>query len=119
MTAKAILALAQAHRKEPSRANYTALAAAVRKLEAERDALLATASPEPETEWLTCPKCTYKSPYSKLKMGTLENEAARVHAMATAALSTMRPNTEPMQQRPQNCGTGYCSCIECVMDGKP
>lgn len=22
----------------------------------------------------------------------------------------------PTQKRPQNCGTGYCSCIECVMD---
>ena len=38
MTAKNILALAQAHRKEPSKANYDALADAVRKLEAERDA---------------------------------------------------------------------------------
>ena len=23
---------------------------------------------------------------------------------------------EPAQKRPQNCGTGYCSCIECVME---
>ena len=23
---------------------------------------------------------------------------------------------EPEQKRPQNCGTGYCSCIECVME---
>jgi len=22
----------------------------------------------------------------------------------------------PAQKRPQNCGTGYCSCIECVME---
>ena len=22
---------------------------------------------------------------------------------------------QPVQKRPQNCGTGYCSCIECVM----
>jgi hypothetical protein len=22
----------------------------------------------------------------------------------------------PVQKRPQNCGTGYCSCIECVME---
>lgn len=26
-------------------------------------------------------------------------------------------NTTP-PQRPQNCGTGYCSCIECVMKPK-
>ncbi len=23
---------------------------------------------------------------------------------------------QPQQKRPQNCGTGYCSCIECVME---
>lgn len=23
---------------------------------------------------------------------------------------------QPAQKRPQNCGTGYCSCIECVME---
>jgi hypothetical protein len=38
MTAKTILALAQAHRKEPSRVNYSALADAVRELVATRDA---------------------------------------------------------------------------------
>jgi septal ring factor EnvC (AmiA/AmiB activator) len=41
MTAKTILTLAQAHRKEPSKANYTALADAVRALVDERDALKA------------------------------------------------------------------------------
>lgn len=41
MTAKTILSLAQAHRREPSRKNYAALAEAVRKLEAERDAAVA------------------------------------------------------------------------------
>jgi hypothetical protein len=25
----------------------------------------------------------------------------------------------PVQERPQNCGTGYCSCIECVMEPAP
>ena len=39
MTTKIILALAQAHRREPSRANYDALADAVRALVAERDHL--------------------------------------------------------------------------------
>ena len=23
---------------------------------------------------------------------------------------------KPAQKRPQNCGTSYCSCIECVME---
>jgi hypothetical protein len=26
---------------------------------------------------------------------------------------------EPEQKRPQNCGTGFCSCIECVMEPAP
>ena len=39
MTAKTILALAQAHRKEPSRANYDTMASAVRALVDERDQL--------------------------------------------------------------------------------
>ena len=26
---------------------------------------------------------------------------------------------EPEQKRPQNCGTGYCSCVECVMEQEP
>ncbi len=25
----------------------------------------------------------------------------------------------PVQKRPPNCGTGYCSCIECVMEPAP
>lgn len=25
----------------------------------------------------------------------------------------------PVQKRPQNCGTSYCSCIECVMEPAP
>jgi hypothetical protein len=28
-------------------------------------------------------------------------------------------NQTPAQKRPQNCGTGYCSCIECVMEPAP
>ena len=39
MTAKTILALAQAHRKEPSREKYDAMAGAVRALASERDQL--------------------------------------------------------------------------------
>jgi hypothetical protein len=29
---------------------------------------------------------------------------------------TTPPAAQPEQKRPQNCGTGYCSCIECVME---
>ena len=28
-------------------------------------------------------------------------------------------NLQPEQKRPQNCGTSYCSCIECVMEPAP
>ena len=42
------------------------------------------------------------------------------NALADSALEHMAENAreigldyEPAQQRPQNCGTGYCSCIEC------
>jgi hypothetical protein len=34
-------------------------------------------------------------------------------------LYTTPPASQPAQKRPQNCGTGYCSCIECVMEQKP
>jgi len=29
-----------------------------------------------------------------------------------------KDNLQPAQKKPQNCGTGYCSCIECVMEKK-
>jgi len=29
------------------------------------------------------------------------------------------PPAAPVQKRPQNCGTSYCSCIECVMEPAP
>jgi hypothetical protein len=36
---------------------------------------------------------------------------------AIAAIKQAR--SAPVQKRPQNCGTGYCSCIECVMEPAP
>ncbi len=30
-----------------------------------------------------------------------------------------KPIPQPVQKRPQNCGTSYCSCIECVMESAP
>jgi hypothetical protein len=36
------------------------------------------------------------------------------------ALYTMPPaQPAPVQKRPQNCGTNYCSCVECVMEPTP
>ena len=45
-------------------------------------------------------------------------------SIADEALDRMAENArelgldyeQPAQKRPQNCGTGYCSCIECVME---
>jgi len=36
---------------------------------------------------------------------------------AIAAIKQVR--SAPVQKRPQNCGTGYCSCVECVMETAP
>jgi hypothetical protein len=35
------------------------------------------------------------------------------------AMSNTTPPAQSEQKRPPNCGTGYCSCIECVMEPKP
>jgi hypothetical protein len=32
---------------------------------------------------------------------------------------TKDESLKPAQKRPQNCGTSYCSCIECVMEPAP
>jgi hypothetical protein len=42
---------------------------------------------EPVTEWLVCPKCSYKSPYSPIKAKTLAEDAERITKQARAALA--------------------------------
>jgi hypothetical protein len=37
-------------------------------------------------------------------------------AQVQIAKDVLRQAIEQTQKRPQNCGTGYCSCIECVME---
>ena len=37
----------------------------------------------------------------------------------TAQACPPHPQQELIQKRPQNCGTGYCSCIDCVMKPSP
>ena len=35
----------------------------------------------------------------------------------TESITALRQAIEqPAQERPQNCGTGYCSCIECLYE---
>ena len=41
---------------------------------------------EPLTEWLVCPKCSYKSPYSPIKAKTLAEDAERITKQTRAAL---------------------------------
>ena len=43
--------------------------------------------------------------------------AYEAHRQALTAIKQAR--SAPVQKRPQNCGTGYCSCIECVMEPAP
>ena len=42
-------------------------------------------------------------------------EAVRADAVADQFRDATKMVAEPVK-RPQNCGTGYCSCIECVME---
>ena len=44
-------------------------------------------SEEPLTEWLVCPKCSYKSPYSPIKAKTLAEDAERITKQTRAALA--------------------------------
>jgi hypothetical protein len=40
----------------------------------------------------------------------LQKKMQEAHATIKQALAA------PVQKRPPNCGTGYCSCVECVME---
>ena len=60
------------------------------------------------------------TPLARDRQEVLRAQAAIREALADCALERMAENArelgldyEPAQQRPQNCGTGYCSCIEC------
>jgi hypothetical protein len=43
-------------------------------------------------------------------------EALEEHHYGVAQIIIREALAQPEQKRPQNCGTGYCSCIECVME---
>ena len=44
------------------------------------------------------------------------NRIERESAMRQESVRSTMLAKQPAQKRPQNCGTGYCSCIECVME---
>jgi hypothetical protein len=43
-------------------------------------------------------------------------EALEEYHYGVAQIIIREALSQPKQKRPQNCGTGYCSCIECVME---
>jgi hypothetical protein len=49
--------------------------------------------------------------------GAEVGEAAELMCEAITAIK--QALAAPVQKRPPNCGTGYCSCIECVMEPAP
>lgn len=61
-----------------------------------RSALAEVEKQEPHTEWLVCPNCKYKSPYSPIKAKTNEEDAERVTKQARAALE--REKQEPTRE---------------------
>ena len=50
------------------------------------------AAQEPLTEWLVCPKCSYKSPYTPIKAATLAEDAERITKQTRAALALKEKN---------------------------
>lgn len=61
------------------------------KMMAEPISEAALYKPEPVTEWLTCPKCSHKSPYTPIKAKTLAEDAERITKQARAALAQRKP----------------------------
>jgi hypothetical protein len=56
-------------------------------VEAAEAALAQPEQQEPLTEWLVCPKCKYKSPYTPIKAATLAEDAERITKQTRAALA--------------------------------
>lgn len=69
------------------------------KLMAEPISAAEVYNPEPVTEWLTCPKCGHKSPYSPIKAKTLAEDAERITKQARAALAEQAAQHEPSHVR--------------------
>ena len=52
-----------------------------------------------------------------LALEALEESHPEAYRHVITAIKQAR--SAPEQKRPQNCGTGFCSCIECVMEPAP
>jgi hypothetical protein len=50
----------------------------------------------------------------------IENNYMSLPKSGNEAITAIKQaRSSPVQKRPQNCGTGYCSCVECVMEPAP
>jgi hypothetical protein len=45
-----------------------------------------------------------------------DSAISEANDVINALMQALAAQPAPVQKRPQNCGTGYCSCIECVME---
>ena len=75
---------------------------------------------------LTAPAPTVQEPVGKVIASVPHLRSISVKLLpevpvppAGSLIYTAPPAARPVQKRPQNCGTGYCSCIECVMEPAP
>ena len=61
---------------------------------------------------ITCPHCGYINSVEKTAESIHDCGGAQHHRYADHIADAGKVIAEPVK-RPQNCGTGYCSCIEC------
>jgi hypothetical protein len=60
------------------------------------------------------------APVQPIIKSYLEKDNSQLVKWSDYELNGMHHNKPaPVQKRPQNCGTGYCSCVECVMEPAP
>jgi hypothetical protein len=95
--------------KRPIESDYTSLVAYTRALEKYCDAL---AQPEQEP---VCDKDPQGCWSVRCQLGK-KCKNATPPAAQQEPVAWVEYETGNRTKRPQNCGTGYCSCIECVME---
>jgi hypothetical protein len=73
---------------------------------------------------LTCKKCysadfRFKHTTPPAAQQDIQRLSALVRAQQITIDKLEQALATPVQKRPQNCGTNYCSCVECVMEPAP
>ena len=56
-----------------------------------------------------------KNLLSRFMPDNFRDQDDQIEMLAKMDAALEAPATAPEQKRPINCGTGHCSCIECVM----